>query len=157
MERIFNDFAKNIITKEDLFFYIDEINLAKEFIFKGENLPLSEKLKGKVSQIFENFLKNLEREKIISTDLEKNRIFFDKLKNYLLKIPQIKFEIAFEPSKTFIGKLSLWLEKNAKEKIILDLISNPEIVGGVIIEYKGKYFNFSLTKKIDELISKKLQ
>lgn len=157
MEKIFDEFAKNIITKEDLIFFIDEINLAKEFIFKEKEVTLSEKLKGKVSKIFESFLKELEREKIISADPEKNRIFFDKLKNYLLAIPQIKIEIAFEPSKTFINKIYSWLENNAREKIILDLIFNPAIGGGVIIEYKGRYFNFSLAKKVDELISKKLQ
>lgn len=157
MENFFKEFAKNIVTKEDLIFFTEEINSAKNYLFKDQNLSLSEKLRGKVSKTFENFIKNLEKEKIISMDPEKNRIFFENLKKYLLKIPQIKIEIAFEPTEEFILKISSWLEKNFGEKIILDLISNPEIVGGAIIEYKGKYLNFSLAKEIDELISKRIK
>lgn len=155
MEKIFSDFAKNVITKEDLFFFIDEINLAENLLFKEENISLSERLKGKVSETFENFIKYLEKEGVISENIENNRIFFEQLKNYLLKLPQIKFEIAFKTKGDFLNKLSFWLEKTLGKKLILDLYFNPEIVGGVIIEYQGKYFNFSLAKKIDELISKK--
>jgi F0F1-type ATP synthase delta subunit len=153
---IFEDFAKKVITKEDLIFFLDQINLAEQFLFKERNIPLTEKLRGKVSEDFKGFIEKLERENVITRDVEKNRIFFENLKNYLLKIPQIKIEIAFKPSRIFVEKISLWLEKNFGEKIIVDLYFNPEIVGGAIVEYKGKYLNYSLEKKIDELISKKL-
>jgi F0F1-type ATP synthase delta subunit len=153
---IFEDFAKKIITKEDLIFFLDQINLAEQFLFKDKNIPLVEKLKGKVDEDFKNLIEKLENENVITKDAEKNRIFFENLKNYLLKITQIKIEIAFKPSRKFIEKISLWLEKNFGEKIIVDLYFNPEIVGGAIIEYKGKYLNYSLAKKIDELISKRI-
>jgi F0F1-type ATP synthase delta subunit len=153
---IFEDFAKKIITKEDLIFFLDQINLAEQFLFKERNIPLTEKLRGKVSEDFKGFIEKLEKENVITRDVEKNRIFFENLKNYLLKITQIKIEVAFKPSRRFIEKISLWLEKNFGEKIIVDLYFNPEIVGGAIIEYKGKYLNYSLAKKIDELISKRI-
>jgi F0F1-type ATP synthase delta subunit len=153
---IFEDFAKKIITKEDLIFFLDQINLAEQFLFKERNIPLTEKLKGKVSEDFKNLIEKLENENVITGDVERSRKFFEDLKNYLLKIPQIKIEIAFKPSRRFIEKISLWLEKNFGEKIIVDLYFNPEIVGGAIIEYKGKYLNYSLEKKIDELISKRI-
>jgi F0F1-type ATP synthase delta subunit len=153
---IFEDFAKKIITKEDLIFFLDQINLAEQFLFKERNIPLTEKLKGKVSEDFKNLIEKLENENVITGDVERSRKFFEDLKNYLLKIPQIKIEIAFKPSRMFIEKISLWLEKNFGEKIIVDLYFNPEIVGGAIVEYKGKYLNYSLEKKIDELISKRI-
>jgi F0F1-type ATP synthase delta subunit len=153
---IFEDFAKKIITKEDLIFFLDQINLTEQLLFKDKNIPLTEKLKGRVSEDFKEFIEKLEKENVITRDVEKNRNFFEDLKNYLLKIPQIKIEIAFKPSRIFVEKISLWLEKNFREKIIVDLYFNPEIVGGAVIEYKGKYLNYSLTKKIDELISKRI-
>lgn len=152
MLELFEKIAEKIITKEDLIFFLEELNLAKEFLFKEINLFLSEKLKGKVSEDFQKFVEELERNSIISKDPEKNKFFFENLKNYLLKLPQIKIEIAFSPSRQFIEKLSFWFKNNLKEKLILDLISNPEIVGGVIIEYRGKYLNYSLAKKINEIL-----
>jgi len=152
---IFEDFLKKIITKEDLIFFIDQINLAEQFLFKDKNIPLTDKIKGRVSKDFEELIEKLEKENVITRDVEKSRIFFENLKNYLLKIPQIKIEIAFKPSRNFVEKISLWLEKNFGGKMIVDLYFNPEIVGGAIVEYKGKHLNYSLAKKIDELISKK--
>jgi len=168
---IFRDFAKKIVTKEDLIFFLEEINLVQRLIFKNTNIPLSEKVKenrdedfGKEDEekkvpsfnfAFAQLIEELEKKKIISKNPEENRIFFENFKKYLQNLPQIKIEMAFRPKKEFVNKISLWLEKEIKQRAVLDLIFNPEIVGGAIIEYQGRQINFSLAKKIDELISQK--
>jgi len=153
--KIFCNFAKKIVTKEDLIFFLEEINLVKGVIFKNINIPLSKKVKRNISEDFRKELEELERKKIISKNPEKNQIFFENLKKYLQKFPQVKIEIAFQPKKKFVNEISLWLEKEINQKIVLDLTFNPKIVGGAIIEYQGKQINFSLAKKIDELIFQK--
>jgi len=155
MKEIFKDFTKKIIIREDLIFSLEEISLAQGLIFKDTHIPLSEKVKGKVGEDFRKCLESLEKEKIISKVPEKNQIFFENLKKYLQNLPQIKMEIAFQPKREFLKEISSWVEKESKQKVVLDLIFNPEIIGGAIIEYQGRYFDFSLAKKVDELISKK--
>ena len=152
---IFDNFSKKIITKEDLIFYLEEINLVKRLIFKNINIPLSEKAKGKISEHFRKEIEKLEKNKIISKKPEKNQILFENFEKYLQNLPQIKIKIAFHAKEKFVNEISFWLEKEIKQKVILDLIFNPKIVGGAIIEYKGKQFNFSLAKKIDKLVLQK--
>jgi len=152
---IFRDFAKKIVTKEDLIFFLEEINLVQRLIFKNINIPLSERTKENISEDFRKELEELEKKKIISKNPEENRIFFENFKKYLQNLPQIKIEMAFQPKKEFVNKISFWLEKEINQRVVLDLIFNSEIVGGAIIEYQGRQINFSLAKKIDELISQK--
>jgi len=153
--KIFDDFAKKIITKKDLIFCLKEINLVKKLIFKNINIPLSKKTKEKISENFRKEIERLENKKIISKDPEKNLILFENFEKYLQNLPQIKIKIAFHAKKKFVNKISFWLKKEIKQKVILDLIFNPKIVGGAIIEYKGRQINLSLDKKIDTLVSQK--
>ena len=150
---IFGDFSKKIVTKEDLLSLLEEIDLVQELIFKNINIPLSERAKGNVSEGFRKELEELEKKKIISTNPEDNRIFFENLKKYLQNLPQVKIVIAFRPKKEFINKISLWLEKEINQKVILDLAFNPEIVGGALIEYQGRQVDFSLAKEIKSLFN----
>lgn len=155
MEEIFvEELLKHVLTKEDLVLLLDDIDLAGELSFKTGGVPLSEKIKGRISASFQNYLEFLEKKGIITQNSEKNHRFFEDLKNYFLKLPQINIEIAFLPKQEFIEKVSFWLEKNFGEKVILNFIFNPNIGGGAKIEYKGRYFDFSIAKKLNELLPK---
>ena len=151
MEKVFEESAKQIKTKEDLISILSQINSIQGLIFKNLNSPLSEKAKTKISQDFKKKLEKLEKENIISKNPEKNQIFFENFKKYLENIPQVKITTSFQPQKESINKISSWLKKEIKENVILDLIFNPEITGGIIIEYQGRQIDLSLAKKIEEL------
>lgn len=151
MEKVFEESAKKIKTKEDLISLLNQINSIQGLIFKNLNSSLSEKAKGKISQDFIKKLEKLEKENIISKNPEKNQIFFENFKNYLGNIPQIKITTSFQPQKESINKISSWLKKEIGENVILDLIFNPEITGGIIIGYQGRQLDLSLAKKIKEL------
>ncbi len=73
-----------------------------------------------------------------------------QMKKTLLGLPIVKLEIAFSPSEEFLQKISNWMEKNLGKKVILDVTVNPKIIGGAIIEYQGKWRDFSLVKKLKE-------
>ena len=154
MEQIFEDLVKKIITKEDLLFFIEEINLLERVIFKNVETPLSEKVKGKVREEFRDYLQKLEKGGIISGS-SNQQFFFDELKKYLQRIPQVKLEIAFEPSKIFLLRIKKWFKEENHKEVILDVTINPKVVGGAIIEHRGRYRDFALAKKIDESISQK--
>ena len=45
---------------------------------------------------------------------------------------------------------------DAGKKIVLDISVDPKIVGGLIIEFAGKYHDYSLKTKVDEFIEQKI-
>jgi F0F1-type ATP synthase delta subunit len=150
MEKFLEKLTDKIITKEDLISFLDQIEIAKSFLFQRPEISLSEKLKGKVSESFRKEIANLEeKEKYLS--VAEFSEFFDLLKKNLLKIPIVKLEIAFEPRENFISEINEWFKKNLGKKVILDIFVNPKIVGGAKIEYQGKWKNYSLAKKIEKI------
>lgn len=85
----------------------------------------------------------------------KQLIFFlELLRNHLTSLPEVYLEVAFDLPKEFILKINNWFEKQVRKKVILNLKTNPKLVGGIIIEHKGKIFDFSLIKEIKNSISK---
>lgn len=145
-------FLEKIITTEDLNYFLEEIETSRKLLFREIDLPLSKRLEGKVSKDFQKFVERMEELGKISKDLEKSKDFFFDFKNYLQKIPRVKLLLAFKPRREFLEKISEFLEKELGKKIILDVLLNPEIVGGVVLEYEGKYLNLSLLKKIENFL-----
>lgn len=110
---------------------------------------LTKKIRTKEELVF--FLEELAGRK-----LEMRKEEASELEKKLRSFPEIKMEIAFAPNDNFINKICRWLEKELSQKIILDIVVNPKVTAGAIIEYKGNWRNFTLAKEIDRLFAGKL-
>jgi len=152
MREFFLEIEKRITTKEDLIFYLQQIDLAAELVLKGIKKNTIQKLKGKINKELIDILAKSEKRKEEKLKISEQQVFFlELLKEHLLSLPQVKMEIAFSPDDKTILKISHWLEKELAKKIILDLKVNSRIVGGAIVEYKGKLVDFSLVKEIKKM------
>lgn len=138
----FKNYLSDIFTKEELLFFLNELNFLEKSIFKKEKKELQINLSEKTRKFFLS----------LPPQGEKQQRFIKKLKKILLSLPQVKITLAFSPSKEFIKEMALWLERRLKRKIILEIFVRPEIGGGAILEYEGKYLDFSLRKKIKEIL-----
>ena len=144
----FKKITKDITTKQELVYLLDDINQAKDLIYEKSDKKLSEKVKNVVSEGFRKIIRNQEDE--LNTREEQEE-FLNQLKSQLQSAAQIKLTLAFSPSDSFLKDISQWLENETGEHIIIDLTVDPEIVGGAIIEYDGHYLNFGLDKKIEKI------
>jgi len=153
MEKVLNKLIKEIITTEELNSILLEIDKIQREVFEKQNGSLSKIAKELENHQLENYL--LELEKIYPKNPEEQFSSLEKLKKNLQIISQIRIQIAYPVSKAFLKNIVSWIEKETHKKLILDIILNPKIVGGAIIEYQGKYENFSLEKEIDKIIREK--
>jgi len=151
MEEIFEKLVEKIITEEEFVFFLDQLSILRRFLFLQTQIPLSERLKNKIDEKLRKEIGKLEKEKILPSSPEEQSSFFKELENFLLKIPKVKLEIAFEPSEEFISKVKEWFKEKIKKRVILDISVNPKIVGGARIEFQGKWRDFSLEKEIEKL------
>ncbi len=141
-----------IYTKEDLNLFIQDAEKISDLVFKNPKLPLREKIeksKEKISNKFYDFFLELSRDN--HSDKERILKELKETKEELLKLPVLKIQLAFSPTPSFIKEISNWLKRNLKKKVLLDVEVNPAIVGGAILEYRGRYLDLSLKKEIEKL------
>lgn len=151
-----NQLFDKILTKEDVIYLKEKILKLQQLVFKKSGL-LSEKAEGLVeSELLETILE-AEKEGKIFFDPKKQFEFLEVLQRKLEALPVFKITIAFSPSPQIIRRIIQFLRKETKEKVILDINVDPEIVGGAIFEYKGKYLDFSLTKEVKKFLKTKWQ
>lgn len=72
------------------------------------------------------------------------------LKEKINALVYLGLTIAFEPNLEIISRLHNWAKQNLGEGVALDLKIDKSILGGAIIEYKGKIGTFSLVNQVDK-------
>lgn len=75
------------------------------------------------------------------------------LKKKILGFLVLKITLSFEPTSDFYSYLSSFFTESLNHKVVLDCVINPVMGGGITIETKGLYKDYSLSKVIDQLFS----
>ncbi len=70
------------------------------------------------------------------------------LRKQVFEVPLLMMQISFIPTKNFLKKLVASLQSDLNEPFLLDLVVNPGIIGGCVIEFKGMYSDHSLKRDI---------
>jgi F0F1-type ATP synthase delta subunit len=81
--------------------------------------------------------------------------FLESLKHEIQKLKEINLTLAFEPNQSTIDNLFTWISQNLGDGIVLQINVDKSILGGAIIEYKGKYEDLTLRKKLEEVFGSK--
>ncbi len=75
------------------------------------------------------------------------------LKQELMLLTTVEITLAIKPQHEFLTQLYRWVQEHVGKQTIIQLAINPEIVGGIILVYQGKYINLSLSKRIDDVFT----
>jgi len=135
------DFAVNfLITKDN----------RNQFIFNLEKLLGIKEEKKLLSTIQNNFLP--EETDFLKTYLKskKQKVKATQdLKEDLLNIPIVKITLPFSASTRLVLKIASLL-KSKKITFLLQIEKDPSLLAGALIEYKGKFWDFSLKSFLKE-------
>ena len=147
-EESYRLFLKDVFLTEDLKDLIRQIDIVLDTIYVDDKRTLMEKLTGKLPGHFFDIIAGLYAKKILSGNPKDVEEYFVSLNSYLSKIPRVILTIAFEPSNEFIKTLSFWFEKNLGKKVILDIRVREDLIAGALVEYNGKFKDYSKAKLI---------
>lgn len=76
-------------------------------------------------------------------------VVLKNLKNKIEALNYLGLTIAFDPNLETIGRLYLWVKQNLGDGVAIDLKIEKSILGGAIIEYKGKIRSFTILTAVD--------
>jgi len=84
----------------------------------------------------DNFFKNFNQENIYK--------IITRISDVVKKMPVITIYIPYEPVPAEIIKLGRWCRKNITEGVIVDLKTEPTLLRGCALVWKGMYRDYSL-------------
>ncbi len=139
---------EKIKTRNDVQILLEEIQTLKESLYQED---LAESLESKVrfwvyDAIKDDFTAQKDKEKFL-TDLAEE----------LSKLEKLTVTLAYEPSKREVDKIYAKFQEALKSKFILDIKINPNLVAGAIFEYKGMYGDYSLGKKVANIMHQEVK
>ena len=67
------------------------------------------------------------------------------------QLPQLNLTIAFNPTLTFIHKIYQQLTQKLSTNFVINITVDPNLIGGVIVDFKGNHTDLSVKKSLDQI------
>lgn len=150
-------------------------DLSDFFISKSQSREFIQGLNNIIDQIYEvNF--NLEvsltkefgigrKDKFI-TLLRENQIdhtsndaikkFLTSIQEAVEKIPILSLTIAFDPNEESLKSISQWFLVTLNKQILVDIKVDRKLIAGAVINFNGKFKDYSIKPMFDEIVSQTL-
>lgn len=91
---------------------------------------------------------------------EKAYPILNAISEHMKTLPVISMYIPYEPVPAEINKLGIWVRRNVDEQVLIDLHTDPTLLGGCAFAWQGTYRDYSLRyymQKKREEIAKVIQ
>lgn len=139
-----------IKTTDDLVVLDEEIDMVLQSIYHTEIYDLEEILAKYVRVRVAVEIKKLINYNSIAGKDQTRALLSDAYRT-ICALPILKLTMAFEPSESVIDNISNWARSNLQSGMLLDLSLDRSLLGGAQIVHEGKYYDYSLKKKIKEV------
>jgi F0F1-type ATP synthase delta subunit len=92
---------------------------------------------------------------------ENNRIeiqhYLEQISDSVKKTPIINITLAFRPKQSTTQKIYDWLSLRLRKPVLLNFKVERQIIAGAIIEFKGKYFEYTVHKSLNEYLTEHIK
>ncbi len=85
-----------------------------------------------------------------NTDLSN---FLNSIQGLISEISVVSMNLAFEPKESTLKALSDWFVVNTNRQVLFDLHVDRSLIAGPTFSLKGKYFDYSIKSKFDQIIA----
>lgn len=149
---IYSDIFQKIRLKHEATDLIEGLDDILASIFKITGISFIDRINNRFSKDTAYALTySLHQNKINVNELSAYKNYFNNLQGILLDAKIADLTLAFEPESDLINAISDFLRNTFSDKsILLNIRIDHSIIGGIELIWKGKYFNYSLEKRLDE-------
>ncbi len=92
---------------------------------------------------------------LVKNDLQlddKNKVkieaLLDAVAKELASIEVLDLTIGFSPTVRFLNVLRHWAYENVSKNVVLDIHTDPSVLGGASIVYRGHYLDLTISNKL---------
>ena len=137
---IYFDLITSLRTTQEVASFASEIDT---FMLENTLDSISEDSAKKIMRTFSKNNLDINNKNIVVS-------FFKTLKELLKKLKVIKLVLAFDPTRKTIENIHNFVKNIAGIGYILDIEISEDVLGGAVIIFNGKYYDFTLKKSIED-------
>lgn len=97
-------------------------------------------------------LKLLDTYHVNKDDKMQVRVFLTEVINTVNDLPVVSLTLAQSPKKATIITVQDWFLRTYNKLMILDIAIDPELIAGSVIQFQGKYHDYSLKRMLDDKV-----
>ena len=145
-----NDLSKFFVTKTEAAEFSSGLSQISQLVYQT-GFNLEEALIYQFGVEKKDLLMQLLRENEINwQDNASLSKYLAELQENIMKMPAITLTLAFVPRGDSLMKISDWLSLNTNRQITIEVGVDRSLVGGAVINYKGKFSDGSIRNKFGE-------
>ncbi len=149
----FSDIAVWLHTKNEADIFLTQIDILSESLFTKKV-----SVKEKVSELFSSEIAAFLTDSWKNAGIDgKNMIelhnYLAAMKETIKHLPVLTITIAFKPKQTTTQRIFDWVHNRLKTPLLLNIKVEKQIIGGAIIEFHGKYLEYTVHKTLVEKIN----
>jgi F0F1-type ATP synthase delta subunit len=102
----------------------------------------------------DKFISLLRENKISVDSASALKEFLGKIQTKISTLPIITLTVAFEPKEPTLAALSEWFLINMNKQVLFEITVDPDIIAGAAINFNGKFQDYSIKLKFEEILKK---
>lgn len=147
------DFSELFTTKLQASDFCDRISEVSDLIFQ-EGFDLEQALAPKLGVTKRDKLMILIRDNADVSNNSQLQGFFVKMVNEIKQMPFITLTLAFVPNEKHLKEISSWMNQNLNKQVLIDFDVDERMIGGIKINYNGRYQDLSVWPVFEEVMKK---
>lgn len=139
-------------TKKEADQFLTQVDILSELLFTNK-APLTETVTQLFSSDIAVYLKEMWKNAAIDGEnILQLQNYLTELKESIKNTPVLNITIAFKPKQRTTQRIFDWVQSKIKQPILLNIKVEREIIGGAVIEFHGKHFEYTIHKSLVENI-----
>lgn len=155
MKPEFTIFASGLTDTKILYRLVDKLSDIVKELYHNKEGKITEKV-ANIGPSLTAVFNYLEQKGLEPAGDAAQKAYIEEIVTYLRSLPQVKITLAFEPDDSFSTRINDVISSLAGQKVILDFTVNHHIVAGIIIEYNGRFADYSYESRTDNYLKEKL-
>jgi F0F1-type ATP synthase delta subunit len=147
---IYFDLITSLRTTQEVASFVSEIDTLALIFFKSEKVSMEKALNSISTDSAKKIMQVFSKNSLDINDRDVVADFFDILKKLMKKFKVIKLILAFDPTRKTIENIHNFVKDIAGIGYILDIEVEADLLGGAVVIFDGKYYDFTLKKRIEE-------
>jgi F0F1-type ATP synthase delta subunit len=143
------DWLNRMVVKSEVLGWLQELDILERAVYGNTPEVFEQALENEVSSEMSALIKN--EMEIRGGVIGVRSDILRELKDGVNSLKIVKLEVAVDVSKEMLKRIHNWLKENVGAGIILEMVTNDDVVMGAKISFQGRYIDVSAQKRWSEV------